>query len=237
MNQKINLILLSSLTLFSSFWISSCQPKATKNEYILNGSERKLSETLSIDSTVIKEVRAANKNKITSFEDYYNEFLNDELGPDSTSKMVKGFVFKESHEKSNNLIFSLKDTFKAKGYSIILLENNFNIDNKFNIIGVLKTTDQFQVLKQVGTNGINYEITNDSLLSIIKTFHQQIELELIGAGRDWCEFVIKKDSKNWKKLANEIYEVCPDIVDQGIGSVDELAEEMKKTKRLYFWWD
>jgi len=116
------------------------------------------------------------------------------------------------------------------------LENNFNTDKKSDIIGVLKTTDPFEVLKQVGTNGINYNITNDSLLNIIKTFNQQLELELIGAGGDWCEFVIKIDPKNWKKLANEIYKVCPDIVDQVIGSVDELADEMKKTKRLYFWW-
>jgi hypothetical protein len=26
-------------------------------------------------------------------------------------------------------------------------------------------------------------------------------------------------------------------VEQGTGSVEALADEMKKTKRLYFWWD
>jgi len=38
-------------------------------------------------------------------------------------------------------------------------------------------------------------------------------------------------------FAKEMYKVCPDIVDQGTGSIEALAEEMKKTKRLFFWWD
>jgi hypothetical protein len=38
-------------------------------------------------------------------------------------------------------------------------------------------------------------------------------------------------------LAEEIYSMCPDVVDQGTGTVEELAREMKESKLLYFWWD
>jgi len=34
-----------------------------------------------------------------------------------------------------------------------------------------------------------------------------------------------------------MYEFCPDIVDQGCGDVQTLAKDLKKTQRLYFWWD
>ncbi|TFF36767.1 DUF4253 domain-containing protein [Mucilaginibacter psychrotolerans] len=135
------------------------------------------------------------------------------------------------------MVFNLKDGFKKKGYTIFLLESNFNIGNKPDRVGVLKTTDKYSVLQQIGTDGINYNITNDSLITIIKRFDKQYSLELIGASGDWCEFLIHKEPKNWLTFAKEIYKVCPDVVDQGTETVEALAGEMKKTKRLYFWWD
>lgn len=34
-----------------------------------------------------------------------------------------------------------------------------------------------------------------------------------------------------------MYEFCPDIVEQGTESIEELVEEIKKTKKLFLWWD
>jgi hypothetical protein len=92
-------------------------------------------------------------------------------------------------------------------------------------------------LKQVETDGINYDITNDSLIKIVKKFDEKYSLELIGASGDWCDFYVNSEPKDWNEFAKEVYKVCPDVVDQGAGTVEALADEMKKTKRLYFWWD
>ncbi|MBP6127765.1 DUF4253 domain-containing protein [Flavobacterium sp.] len=150
---------------------------------------------------------------------------------------LKGLVFGEKNSKSYELVFNLMDGFRKKGYTIFLLENNFNIDNQLDNIGVLKTTDKYSILKQIGTNGINYDIDNDSLINIIKRFEKKYSLELIGASGDWCEFVINSEPKDWTKFAKEVYKVCPDVVDQGTGTIEALSNEMKNTKRLYLWWD
>jgi hypothetical protein len=105
------------------------------------------------------------------------------------------------------------------------------------ILGILKTADNYQILKQVQTDGINWEINNDSLLNLVKTFDNKYSLDLVGASSDWCEFKINKEPQNWLTLAKEAYKVCSDIVDQGFGTVAKLAVEIKQTKRLYFWWD
>jgi hypothetical protein len=34
-----------------------------------------------------------------------------------------------------------------------------------------------------------------------------------------------------------MYDFCPDIVDQGVGSVKALATELRRSRSLYFWWD
>jgi hypothetical protein len=81
--------------------------------------------------------------------------------------------------------------------------------------------------------------TNEGIVSavLVGEEHQQGHPSLVGASGDWCEFKIEKEPADWMVFANEAYAVCPDIVDQGTGSVEALAEEMKNTRRLYFWWD
>jgi uncharacterized protein DUF4253 len=117
------------------------------------------------------------------------------------------------------------------------LENHFGIKNEPDIIGVLKTTDKYEILKKVDTNGINWDIDNDSLLKIIRTFDVKYDLQLIAANGESCEFVIRKNPTDWLEFAKEVYKVCPDVVDQGTGTVESLANEMKISNRLYFWWD
>ncbi|MBZ4189615.1 DUF4253 domain-containing protein [Niabella beijingensis] len=104
-------------------------------------------------------------------------------------------------------------------------------------MGIVKGTDQYQLLKQMQTDGINYDITNDSLLAIIKGLDKKYQLELIGASGDYCEFIIHRPPVDWNQLAKEVYRVCPDVVDQGEGSVEALAKQLKQHRRLEFWWD
>lgn len=214
-----------------------CKSQPTEKGYLLTSDEKIICDTLKLDTSIIKDIRLFNTNKVEPFHYSLGKFITKDGEIESDPIFLQGLVFKEQNSKSYDLVFSLKDKFKEKGYSIFLLENNFNIDNKPDNIGVLKTTDKYTVLKQIATDGINWDITNDSLISIIKTFDKKYSLELIGASGDWCEFLIHNEPKSWTQFAKEVYKVCPDVVDQGTGTVQALADEMKKTKRLYFWWD
>jgi hypothetical protein len=39
------------------------------------------------------------------------------------------------------------------------------------------------------------------------------------------------------QMARRMYAFCPDIVDQGTGTIERLASELRKTNELYFRWD
>ena len=56
------------------------------------------------------------------------------------------------------------------------------------------------------------------------------------ADQDWvqCEFV--RQPTDMLVFAREVYQFCPDVVDQGTGSV-ALGREMRTTNTLYLWWD
>lgn len=209
----------------------------TSDNYELTEEEKKICDSLKIDPTVVQNIRAYNTNKIEPFHYSLSKIIVNGEAKEADPIFRQGIVFTEQNAKSYETVFGLKDELRKKGYTIFLLENNFNIDNQSDYIGVLKTADQFSVLKQVGTDGINYEIDNDSLITLMQQFDKQYSLELIGASGDWCEFIIHKEPTDWMAFAKEVYKVCPDVVDQGAGDVEALAGEMKNTKRLYFWWD
>jgi hypothetical protein len=217
--------------------IVSCNSKNAVQKYKLTDNERRICDSLQIDTTVIQDIRMFNTYTIEPFHYSLSKMIKDGQETESDPIHLKGLVFSEQNSKSYDLVFKLKDAFKKKGYTIFLVENNFDISNRLDHIGVLKTTDPYTVLRQIGTNGINYGITNDSLLSVIKQFDKGCSLELVGASGDWCDFVIHNEPADWNSLAQEVYRVCPDVVDQGTGTIEELASAMKETKRLYFWWD
>ena len=39
------------------------------------------------------------------------------------------------------------------------------------------------------------------------------------------------------ELAQSMYDLCSDIVDQGTETVEALAEQLARTQHLFFWWD
>jgi hypothetical protein len=203
----------------------------------LTSQEQKLCDSLGFDQSIFNDIKTQSVSPIESFHYSLGRSTKDGIEEEIDPIRLRGIVFGAPTVKAYDVVLSLKDKFKSKGYTIFLLDKRFGLDGKPDVIGVLKTTNIYSILKKVQTDGINYDITNDSLLRIIGRFDRKYQLELIGASGDYCEFIIRNPPKNWKEIAEEAYAVCPDIVDQGAGSLEALETEMQKTNRLYFWWD
>jgi hypothetical protein len=132
-----------------------CTSHSSGYNYTLSVFEKRFCDSLHIDTTVILDIRKLNSNKIEPFHYSLSKAYENGKWIESESIKLIGLVFSEQNSKSYEMVFSLKDEFKKKGYSIFLLENNFNINNQLDNIGVLKTTDKFDILKQINTDGIN----------------------------------------------------------------------------------
>lgn len=240
MKQKFQILLVFAVLTF----VLACdyRPESAGNTeevpaYVLSAHEKNLCNSQKIDTAVVQAIRLYNFNEIEPFHYSLSKIIENGMVREADPVYKNGLMFNAQNRESYDLVLKLKERLKAKGCFIFVLENNFDINKQPDRIGVLKTTDQYKVLKDVGTDGINYGITNDSLIAIVKQFNTKYSLDLISAFGDGCEFIIQKQPADWLAFANEVYEICPDVVDQGAGTVKALAEEMKKTNRLYFWWD
>ncbi len=108
---------------------------------------------------------------------------------------------------------------------------------KVDKIGVMKGTDQYEILRIMHTDGDDYDISNQDVIDWLKELERKAPFEIIGADSDWVEIEFKTLPKDLKAFAEEVYDFCPDAVDQGPGSVEDLVKEIRKTNRLFLWWD
>ena len=122
-----------------------------------------------------------------------------------------------------------------KGCYIVALEHNDGSDDDGLL--ALPTTDQFTVIAFVGTDGINYDINNYLVIRWMRNLYRDQPFMITGCGKDFLEGKFIELLHDPGALAKRMYTFCPDIVDQGTRTVDNLAKEIKETNSLYFWWD
>lgn len=73
-----------------------------------------------------------------------------------------------------------------------------------------------------------------------RKWYQEYGAEIIGMSHETIECTVAKpptDKETALKLAWEQYWYCPDIVEQGCGSVALLAATIMKSDYWFFWWD
>lgn len=77
-------------------------------------------------------------------------------------------------------------------------------------------------------------------LAIARYWHEKFGASLATMSTATLEFMVERPPQTDEEalaLATEQYLYCPDIVDQGVGSIDHLAQLLKGSQVWYFWWD
>ncbi|WP_289154351.1 DUF4253 domain-containing protein [Porticoccus sp. W117] len=148
---------------------------------------------------------------------------------------AKGVLLKVKPNSGWNVVKTLRKNLSDSPYQAYFYDNNFGYGD--DEVAVVPTKDSIQYLKTVKTNGLNYDLTADDVLKKYIEWNDRFDLRLLGAGMDWLQADVTKDGIDWRQFAKEVYEFCPDVVDQGTGTVEALESEMRKSKTLYLWWD
>ncbi len=205
--------------------LSSCNAQQKDN------SSSRIADLL-FDPKIIELIRENTPNEITRLETEITAVYD---STNSRTLQPQGIKFCVERKQFESMVFKLKDQFNSMGYKIFQME--YNYDAQCLQIGVLKTNDQFDILRSLGTNGINYGIETDSLITVLKKWNSENEFEIIAAGHDYVEARYIGKPKDFKKLSQEMFNFCPDIVYQGAETVERLEEGIEAMNGLYLWWD
>jgi hypothetical protein len=146
-----------------------------------------------------------------------------------------GITVPVPEDRTDSILESLRKKLLPLQYMAFVVEINSGL--KIDKIGILKGTDQYEILRIMQTGGEEYDITNQDVIDRLKEWEKIASFDIIGADSDWVEIEFESVPKDLHDFAGEVYEFCPDAVDQGPGSVEGLIKEIKRTKRLFLWWD
>jgi Domain of unknown function (DUF4253) len=149
--------------------------------------------------------------------------------------IAPGIVVSVPEDKAGNILVALRHRLQPLHYMAFVVEMNSAL--KVYKIGVLKGTDQYEILRIMHTDGDDYDISNQDVIDWLKELEKKAPFDIIGADSDWVEIQFKTVPHDLKTIVKEVYDFCPDAVEQGPGSVDELVNEIRKTKRLLLLWD
>ena len=77
-------------------------------------------------------------------------------------------------------------------------------------------------------------------VAALRSWHERYGAELVAIDRDTMNLRVRRRPSNREEalaLAREQYRCCPDIVDQGVGSLSALAAGLMAGDWWFFWWD
>lgn len=106
------------------------------------------------------------------------------------------------------------------------------------ILAYIPTTKPFEVFAWVPFGGWNECPCAEDMIKISRYWYLKHKAVPAVISHDTLEFFCAPlDIKSAMETAVEHYAVCPDNVDQGIGTVAALADSLTKSTVWWFWWD
>ena len=211
---KILLVLFTLL--FSSCAIS--EPSFSK-------AETEVLSELKFDETIMLEVKSfgTSLKRLQGLTNQYDEIPAD------------GVVLAVGPNSGRKTVFKIREKLAGTAYWAFLYDNKYGYGD--DEIAIVKGSDAYSYLAIVHTDGVNLDLSHDQVIARYKEWDQKYGLLLVGAGQDWLEAEFKSPPSDWKVFAKEVFDFCPDVVEQGTGDIDTLAKEMRKQKSVYLWWD
>lgn len=143
--------------------------------------------------------------------------------------------FRVEHDQAERELTRWNDAYRDRGAFVLRYENTYGYGGRDAIL-VLPTRDDLEAVGAAGTDGVNYEISHDQVVSWLRDLMRTHPFVVTGAGIDFVEGYFVEPPKDSLGLAKRMYRFCPDIVDQGTGTVAALAKELERGS-LYLWWD
>ena len=140
-------------------------------------------------------------------------------------------------DRADSIIAGTQRSFLARGFFLFRHEPHYGLNGRPDEIALVPIWDQFRVVKLVGTNGANFDVSNADVIEWLRELEKDAPFVLIGIGFDHVEARFTGRVADPHAMAERLYRFCPDIVHQGTGSVAELASELRRLNTFFCWWD
>jgi hypothetical protein len=82
----------------------------------------------------------------------------------------------------------------------------------------------FHLLREAETNGANFDLETEDIIARLQQWQTLCSYRILGAEADTVEIEFDTLPKDMDAFVKQLYDFCPDLVDQGTGCVGDLVE-------------
>ncbi|WP_197530881.1 DUF4253 domain-containing protein [Bythopirellula polymerisocia] len=191
----------------------------------MSDQEKAIAESIGFDLEVCEAIRRISGRKLGRLIS-----LNDEYEPVGAD----GLSISVEREKVQSLLNELQVELANAGYMAFWSESVDHEESGDSVV-VLKTSDPYEIILTLKTDGSNYEIANKDIVQRLRDWETRCSFKIIGAANSWVAVRFEKLPENICLFAEEVYEFCPDTVEQGVGLMNEneSPELFEEACRLY----
>jgi hypothetical protein len=207
------------------FLLSGCGKKNDQEE---NQTKREAVKTTYSEAELLQELKDLTQNDLKKLP-----LIDQQTGEVSNTKFYDGSYSETTEDKAIEIVKKLKSKFRDSGYLIFVFEG----DSDSKGVALIKGTDDLDIIRYRRTDGINYGLENADVVEKIAEWKSKYGLVVIGCGRDWLHIEFDKLPGDLDAFSQEVYKFCPDSVDQGVGSLENLKPAIKEMNGLWLWWD
>jgi hypothetical protein len=93
----------------------------------------------------------------------------------------------------------------------------------------MKSTDQYEQIRKANTDGMNYDLDTEAIVTRLRHWESLCKFRVTGAGHDTVDVEFETLPKDMDAFIRDLYDFCPDLVDQGTGCMHEMVEMMEET--------
>ncbi|MDJ1173086.1 ankyrin repeat domain-containing protein [Roseofilum capinflatum] len=157
--------------------------------------------------------------------------------PIEFSDLEGGFYINVRVNKRKDLdVEALQNQFMAKGCYVFASSRTL-FEHLPECLTVFPTTDKYEAIAAMGTNGCNYGIGTGYVLQWLQALEAKQPFIITYIRYDSLALRFLSPLEDVEYWADEMYEFCPDLIDQGVMERDRLIECLKTSDRISFWWD
>ena len=107
-------------------------------------------------------------------------------------------------------------------------------------IGLIETNSDWEIFARLGYGGWNDCPPPHIHMALHRYWDQKYKTSILCLSGDVVESLVRvpvADKKGALELAHEQHSYCYDIVEQGVGTIGNLASSLLEARYWYFWWD
>lgn len=224
-------MLLAALLIAAAAFCVSC-----RNTPALTEAEAQIAADLHIDRALASELKSATGSGFSRCAISTDEY-DDDGAYVGERVFDDGISFQIAPAQFESIIKRKRERCAGRGYLLFRSEMNFGIGGKKDVLTLIPGYDTLEIVRLMRTDGINYGLEKRDIIAKLTEWNDRYPFYVVGAGLDWIDARFSEPPADMDSFAEEVAAFCPDVVEQGTDTGEELANEMRRTKSLFLWWD